>query len=454
MVGDPAVWIRTPALLGGILTIPLTYALGVRTLGNRGAPYFAATLAASARSCSGTASRRAPTAWSSGLSSPRRLRCCSQSRRDERGGGLPMPACPARRCGRHYTAAFVPSLSSRGARTSIRRLDARRSSPTRGCGLLSSLAPSGLIDDLESPTQDVYELLTPFGFDNFIDFTVRLAVAIQGSACTTSWERGRGRAVMRSRAGDRRSIAFLVFGHGTASMATRPVGGLGPPRDGRAGRPRRRRAPQPGRQRPVRASQPGRVLAGARRSRWRDRCQAGCHSRGGHILVVEASAYGAIESLTDPVLKRPPYRDAAALVDEEIGPTGRRPRRKSAFHRGHEGLPAFSPALTLDLQLDEPQVNIHYIKPPDGRRASGAASGHKLTLVGNLLSVDRSVSPRPGRDNARRRAELRSASCNRADIRHRSAGAVATRRWPRFLGSLDRSRSGRVRHTRLPHRPA
>ncbi len=46
-VGDPAVWIRVPALVAGVATVPAVYALGVRTVGRTAALLGAALLALS-----------------------------------------------------------------------------------------------------------------------------------------------------------------------------------------------------------------------------------------------------------------------------------------------------------------------------------------------------------------------------------------------------------------------
>jgi hypothetical protein len=103
-------------------------------------------------------------------------------------------------------------------------------------------------------------------------------------------------------------------------------------------------------------------------------------------LVVGAFAFGAIRTVSEPTLQRTNYRDAAALVDQatepsdvvlDVAPLVGTPRRGSVP----------PPALTLDVHLDDPHVNIHYITPPDGRRALREARGHKLALVGDPLWV-------------------------------------------------------------------
>lgn len=384
--GDPTIWIRIPALLGGILTIPLTYALAIESLRSR----FVALLAATLTALSGFMIFHSVEARAYGLvialvaASTLSLLRAVETKRTRWWVAYAAFSCAAFYA--HYTAAFV-LLAQLGWCLYFHR-DVWRPA------LLANMAAAvfylpwvpGFLDDLESPTQQVYERLVPFSLDYFVDFTVRFAVGHPGVGLNDylgSWgeavlllglaaavagaiaARFSGRASPSWLRGRWEALILLILlalaaplGAGFLSLVGND---LFIPRNLGVSWPALAVAIAA-----LVATGPAvtRVIATA--------------------LVVGAFAYGAIESVTEDELKRPAYRDAGALIDRETGPDDVVLDVNPIFVGGG----AAPPALTLDVHLDEPHVNIHYIEPPDGREALRAASGRRLALAGHPLFVE------------------------------------------------------------------
>jgi Dolichyl-phosphate-mannose-protein mannosyltransferase len=388
-LGDATVLIRLPPLLGGILTIPLIYALGLRTLRSHRVAALAAILAAlnSFLIWQSVEARAYGLAIALVVASTLSLLLAIDTGRKRWWVAYAAFSCAAMYT--HYTSAFVLFAQLAWALWFHREFwrEAAVANLVAAVGFLPWLP--GLAEDVESPTKDVYELLAPFGLENFVDFTARFAVGHSGvglHAFLGTWAEaalicgialaigGASYAWLAAPAGARpprarsEALALLVM----LAIAA-PVGAAASSLIGQdLYLPRNLAVSWPALAVVMAALLLGgpliiRVVATA--------------------LVVGAFSYGAILTVAEPELQRPALRDAAALIDESTGPTDVVLDVNPIFVGGIEGAPLSPPALTLDVHLTEPHTNIHYLTPPDGRRALREAAGHRLALAGDPLWV-------------------------------------------------------------------
>ena len=382
--GDPTVMIRLPSLVGGIATIPLTYALGLRTLGNRGAACLGATLVALSPFLIWQSIEARAYGLTVALVAASTLSLLIAIDRGRWGWWASYAGFTCAAMYSHYTSVYV--LFAQLAWALWFHPEARRKA------LIASLAAAiaflpwlpGLVDDLQSPTQKIYGSLAPFNLGNFTDLTTRfalghpalglrdfygtwaeaallggLALAIAG-AFFSYWRAARQRVPRsRSRLQSLSLVALLALAAPVGAAASSLIGNdiyLS---------------------RNLITSSPGLALA-----------VAALLIAGPLILrsvaialVVGAFAFGAIK-MTEASSQRPDFRDAAAFIDREAAPNDVvldvNPLGLSRAHRG-------SPqplALTLDVNFEEPHNTIDYIAPSDGPRALRAGAGRRLFIAG------------------------------------------------------------------------
>ncbi|MEK6326934.1 MAG: glycosyltransferase family 39 protein [Actinomycetota bacterium] len=384
--GDPTVMIRLPSLLGGIVTIPLTYALGLRTLGSRGAACLGAALVAlspfllwysvEARAYGLTIALVVASTLSLLIAIDRgRWRWWAAY------AGLSCAAMYA-----HYTAVFV--LLAQLAWALWFHPEVRRQAIAANLAAASAFLPwlSGLVDDLESPSQHIYGTLAQFNLDSFTNSTVRFAfsqplgpkfsstwpkvalvcgfaVAIAGAFL--SWRAAAQRDPRSRRRVESLSLVVMLALAAPVGVAAWSLIGndLYLPRN-------------------LVTSWPGLAVG-----------MAALLTAGpliprtvAIVLVVGAFAYGAIRT-TGPNLQRPGFREAAAFIDEKArAPDLVLDINPLFLRRTHKGPPQ-PPALTLDINFEEAHNAIDYLNRADGRRALRAAAGRRLVLAGNPVFV-------------------------------------------------------------------
>ena len=382
--GDPTVLIRLPSLLAGIVTIPLTYGLGLLTLRSRGGACLAATLAAlspfliwysiEARAYGLTIALVAASTLSLLLAIDR--------------GGWRWWACYAVfSCAAmyaHYTAVYV--LLAQLAWALWFHPEVRKRVVVANLAAAIAYLPwlPGLVDDFQSPTQNAYGLLAPFNLQNFTDFTARfalghpalglhgfygtwveaalilgLALALAG-ASLAYWRTRRQRDPRSRRRFESLSLVVMLALAAPVGVAVLSLIGddmyLA---------------------RNLATSWPGLAVA-----------MAALLTAGPPIprtvaitLVVGAFAYGAVR-MTEPRFQRADFKDAAAFIDQEAAPND------VVLDVNPLGLtraknPSSQPvALTLDVNFDKPHDSIDYTQPSDGRRALRAAAGRHLVIAG------------------------------------------------------------------------
>lgn len=389
MLGDPTVWVRLPAVVGGILTIPLTYALGRRTLRNQGA----ALLAAAIVTLSPFLLWYSVEARAYGLmvalvaASTVSLLVAIDRKRWSWWALYAALSCAAMYT--HYTAAFVLLAQLLWAAWFHPEVRVRLFVANGAAAIAYIPWLSGLTDDLQSPTQDAIGALAPFDLDSVVDFTARFALghpAIGLHGFLGSWaeaaiicglglglagafySRWTGRRIGASFDAGSRTLWLVVL----LALAT-PVGAalvsltgddLYLPRN-------------------LAASWPALAVV-----------IAGLLSAGppgiravATTLVIGALAYGALRT-TEAELQRPALKEAAAFIDENTGPEDVIVDVNPIGAGGRQGEPLTPPALTLDINLEEPHRMIDYVTPGDGRRALEATTpGRRVALVGNPLFV-------------------------------------------------------------------
>jgi hypothetical protein len=380
--------IRLPSLLGGIVTIPLTYALGLRTLRSRGAACLGATLAALSPFLlwQSVEARAYGLTIALVVASTLSLLLAIDRGRWPWWAAYAGLSCAAMYA--HYTAIYV--LVAQLAWALWFHPEVRKKAVVANLAAAIPFLPwlPGLVDDLQSPTQHVYATLAPFNLDNFLDFTARFAFGMPwGSIVSSSWAEAAlicgfalaiaGAFLSSWRAApqpDSRSprrfeslslVVMLALAAPVGVAASSLIGNdLYLPRN-------------------LATSWPGLAVA-----------TAALLTAGPLILrtvaitlVVGAFADGAI-STTEATLQRPGFRDAAAFIDEKAGPhdvvLDVNPLGLGGTH--DTALPP--PALTLDINFDEAHDSIDYLNPSDGRRALRAAAGRRLVLAGDPFYVN------------------------------------------------------------------
>lgn len=383
-LGDPTVMIRLPSLLAGIATIPLTYALGIRTLRSRGAACVGATLAALSPFLIWYSVEARAYGLTIALVAASTLSLLLAIDRGRWGWWAAYAGFSCAAMYAHYTAAYV--LVAQLGWALWFHPEARKSAIVANLAAAIAFLPwlPGLVDDFQSPTQDVYGAFAPFSLHNFIDFTARfafghpalglhsflgawaeaaliggLALAIAG-AFLSYW-----RAAQRREPRSRRRFEALSLVVMLALAA--PVGVALSSLIGNDMYLSRNLA----------TSWPGLAVA-----------MAALLTAGPPILrtaaitlVVGAFAYGAIR-MTETESQRPDFKDAAAFIDQQAGPQDVvldvNPLGLGSTHDG----PLSPLALTLDVNFERAHHTIDYLRPSDARQALKAAAGRRLVIAG------------------------------------------------------------------------
>lgn len=380
-VGDPTVMIRLPSLLGGIVTIPLTYVLGLRTIGSRGAACLAALLVALSPFLLWHSVEARAYGLAVALVVASTVSLLAAIDKESWPWWVAYAGFSCAAMYTHYTAVFV--LSAQFAWSLWFHREVWRQATVANLAAAVAFFPwlPSLLDDFDSPSQKTIEGLVPFSLDTFIDSTARVAFGqMWGPAVASPWAKAAlvcgfaiaiGGALFSWRAARQRdprppwrfealSLVVMLAVAAPVGLAVSSLIGndMYLPRN-------------------LATSWPGLAVA-----------MAALLTTGATVvravaitLVVGAFAYGAIRT-TEPSLQRPGFRDAAAFIDENAGPSDLVLEVNPLFlRRTHEG-PLQPATLTLDVNFEEPHKAIDYLNPTDGRRALRGSAGRRLVLSG------------------------------------------------------------------------
>jgi hypothetical protein len=381
--GDPLEWLRVPSLLAGTAMIPLTYLLGVKTVGRPGAVLGSALVALSPFLIFYSIEARAY-----GLMTMLVLLSTLALLAALESGGMGWWAayavCAAAAMYTHYTAIFVLVAQAAWAAWAYPR--------SRGALFVASAAAAlafvpwlpSLADDSASPTQRIIELIEPFGFDALQRVLLR-------------WSLGQPLASLSSLPG---AIGLVLVGLGLGVALVGLSGHLARRRRLSWGLPPRLTlavllavATPLGAAlyslvsddlffaRNLTASWPGLALA------------AGAFLVAVPVpfriastaLVLSAFALGAVKTL-DPDVQRPDYRGAAEFVDRSAGPQD---------PVVDDPLVAPAPVTALQVSLEEPHrfiqvrgralltrfLGYQALSTAAVRRRAASATGRRLVAV-------------------------------------------------------------------------
>ena len=386
--------LRLPSLLAGILTIPIVYGIGMRTLGRRVAltaaaltalsPFLAwysielrayslvTMLAAASTLLLLTALKRGTLAWWAGYAA---LSCAAMYT--------------------HYTAAYV--LAAQLAWVVTFHPGARKAAILANVAAAVAYLPwlGGLRDDLQSPSQDIFAKLAPFNWDNFSSFTIRLPFGNPGLDLTGFLGKG--------------AVAVLIAGFAIA-LGGWAVRRFGPSREDRGTGPDRERreavillamiglaaplgiafvslvGPDQFLPRNLTVSSPGILLSFAALL-----CAGTLATRiASTTLVVGVFAFGAAKNL-DPEFQRTAYEDGAAYIDATAEDEDVVLDIAGTSAGGVDGEQLIPPAFALDINFDRPHKAVDALATEDIARARDLAQGARLYLVGLPGFVDLAV---------------------------------------------------------------
>jgi hypothetical protein len=381
--GDGATALRLPSLLAGIATIPLVYAIGVRTVG-RGAALVAATLAALSpflawysielRAYSLTIMLTAAATLS--------LLVALQGRRVWWWVAYGLLACAAMYT--HYTAIYV--LVAGAVWALAFHPESRRPLLLAAAGAAVLYIPwvPFLLDDFDAPSQQVTERIAPFGFERTLDFTARtlfsgplftvgqllgsgwvlvlcagLLLGIGGLA--VRWSRSGGPSPSWDRLADHRNIVLIVMLALAAPAGAILISLLGDnqylPRN-------------------IATSLPAMLLGVAAivYLGWPRPIAIVATA-----LVAAAFVFGAVRGL-EPDFQRAGYDDAAEFIDAEAGPNDVVLDLSLSWVDAPEKF--YPPAETLAVAFDHPHQVIAAHSPRMDVEAFLAARGARLFLLG------------------------------------------------------------------------
>jgi hypothetical protein len=379
--GDPTVLVRLPSLLAGIALIPLTYALGLRTVGRRAA-YLAATLVALSPFLAFQSIEARGYSLAVALAAGSTLTLLIAIERGRWGwwAGYAAFSCTAMYA--HYTAAYI--LLGQLAWVLWRHPEARRRVVVANLAAAIAYLPwlPGLRDDFQSPTQNTIGNLVPFDLQNIIDFTARFSFGHPGAGLHEflgTWPE---------------VVLFLGLGIAVVGLALARS-------DGRRGTSAPREGPEATSlvlilalaapigvalvsligdnqflPRNLATSWPGFALA-----------LAALLSAGlvvfravATALVVGVFAYGAIRT-TEPPFQRQQFRSAAEFIEEKTGP------KDVVLDLQIFGV-GQPPGRSLPINFDEPHHYIEFRSPSDSRQALREAAGRRLVIAGQPLFVE------------------------------------------------------------------
>lgn len=383
-LGDPTVLVRIPSVAAGIATIPLVYAIATRTLG-RGVALVAATLAALSPFLAFYAveARAYALAIALLLASTLCMLIALQTGRTRWWAGYAFFTCAAMYT--HYTCAYI-LLPQLGWLLWVHR-DVWRQA--LGANVIAALAYlpwlPGVIDDFRSPSQDAINALAPFNFDNAVNFTTRWALGHPTNGLFKFWgaaleavlivgfvvavaglllNRRRSSASAPEDASARRqALALFVTLALAAPVAVAFVSLVGNdqyiPRN-------------------LGVSTPFLLIAFAAL------LMAGPKPLRIAVtsLVLVAFTFGAVRTI-EADWRRPDIEGAARFIDEATGPDDVVLDVVSPFID-----PTMPPALTLDIQLEDPHVMAEGAIPGEAQDRLAGATGHKYVIVGRPEVVE------------------------------------------------------------------
>jgi hypothetical protein len=397
-LGDPTTLIRLPSVLAGIATIPLVYALAIRSFGRRVA-LTAATLAALSPFLAfySVEARAYGLAVALVAASTLSMLIASERARS-RGWWIAYGAFSSAAMYTHYTAVYV--LAAQFLWLLWFRPDARRAAT------LANLAAAavfllwlpGFLEDLDSPAQQAFGLLAPFTLHTFSVFTGSfalghpaaglntlygtwaeaallggLAIALAGAVASALRARGSGREPAESVAtaneiGGLEAI-ILFAGMGLAApVGVALVSLLGTdmyfPRNLATSLPALLIAISV----LLNAGPPGFRAAAL-------------------TLVIGAFGYGAFQTI-QPRWQRPAVREAAEYVNDHSAPGDVVLDVAWLATPTSPGTQLTPPALTLDVNLDAPGRAVDATTPAVVRGALADARGHRLFIVGIPVLVE------------------------------------------------------------------
>lgn len=379
-LGDPTVWVRLPSLLAGIATIPLVYALGMRTLGRRTALAGAALAALSPFLAWYSIEVRAyALAVAFVVSSTLCLLIALERGQTRWWAGYAVFSCAAMYT--HYTAAYV--LIAQLAWTLWFHRDATGRAIVANIAAAVAYLPwvPGLRQDLHSPSQGIIGVIAPLNPHNVVDFTARFAVGHPAVGLHGFWGTwaevvlacgglaaiaGLGIRLWRERKRPWHCERFEALVLLVMLAVAAPVGiALASAVGDDMFLPRNLATSAPAVLLVIAAL----ITAGPLTFRIVS-----------VTLVLGAFAYGAIMT-TEPAWQRPAYRSAGAFIDRTAAP---RDVVLNVIGLGPRNSPV---TRTLDINLHRRHTVVDQQTPSDARRALRKAAGGRLIMAGNPFFV-------------------------------------------------------------------
>ncbi len=391
-LGDPTTLIRLPSVLAGIATIPLVYALALRCFG-RAVAMTAATLAALSPFLAYYSVEARAYGLAVALVSASTLSMLIASERvRSRGWWIAYGAFACAAMYTHYTAVYV--LAAQLAWLLWFRPEARRAAILANLGAVAVflLWLPGFLEDLGSPSQEAFSILAPFSAHTFSVFTGAFAfghpagglhafygtwaeaalfgglvIAVAGAAASALRAGRSGGHPAGAQSGEGRAGARMEIILFAAMAVAAPIGvGLVSLLGNDMYFPRN-----------LATSLPALLIVVAAL------LNAGppAFRAAALTLVIGAFGYGAFETI-QPDWQRPAVREAADYVNGHSAPGDVVLDVSWLAGPTSPGEQLTPPALTLDVNLDDPERAIDAISPAAVRGALAKARGHRLFIVG------------------------------------------------------------------------
>ena len=382
-VSDSPAVLRIPAVAAGILTIPVVFAIGDRTIGRRAALLAAALVALSPILIWYSIELRAY-ALAILLSSASTLALLIAVERARLAWWSAYAILVAAAAYTHYTVAYV--LAAQLLWVLVFRPQERKPAllATAAAAVLFLPWVGELRSDLDAPGQWIITGLVPFGFDNFVDSTKRIVfgpplvslrdfyglgpivlfavgVAVAALGAVVGWFGSRS----RGRPGAELALLLMLGLAAPVGAALASIIGDDQflPRN-------------------LLTSVPGILLVLAALI-----CAGPLLSRAiSGVLIVGVFAFGAVRSL-EPRFQRNDYEGAAAYVDANAGPTDVVLDVPGGSVGGVRGEPLTPAAYTLDVALEQPHRIIDAVDGPSAEQALSEAAGGRLFIVGTPFFV-------------------------------------------------------------------
>jgi 4-amino-4-deoxy-L-arabinose transferase-like glycosyltransferase len=381
-VSDSAAVVRIPAVAAGILTIPVVFVIGDRTIG-RGPALLAAALAALSPILIWYSIELRAYSLAVLLASASTISLLLAIERARTAWWVVYAILVAAAMYTHYTVVYV--LAAQLVWVLVFRPDARRPALIASAAAAVLFLPwvPELRDDLNAPAQQIITKLVPFGFDAFVQGTTRIVFGpplvnlrdyyglvpivlfAAGIAIAAAGTVARLGADWRSRFDAR--VALPVMLALAAPVGAALVSLVGDdqfiPRN-------------------LLVSVPGILLVIAALV-----CAGPPVTRAvSGVLVVGVFVFGAARTL-EPRFQRSDFDAAAAFVDANAGPEDVILDIPGGYVGGSKGEPLTPAAFTLDVALDEPHRVIDAVSVPAAEAAVKEAQGGRLFIVGTPFFV-------------------------------------------------------------------